>query len=54
MRVKRTRQYEAELRNIIRYIHQDKPSAAKKFKNDLDKRLIGILENPYMYRASIR
>jgi plasmid stabilization system protein ParE len=53
MNLKRTKQYVSELQSILKYIHKDKPSAAKKFQEELDKHLLVVLENPYMHRASL-
>jgi plasmid stabilization system protein ParE len=53
MNLKYTKQYKTELQNILRYIHKDKPIAAKNFKDELGKHLHTMLDNPYMYRASL-
>ncbi len=37
----------------IEYIANDSPSRAKKFKNDLMKRIQKIPSNPYLFRKSI-
>jgi len=41
------------LENQIKFIALDKPTAAKKFKNDILIALKSILPNPYLYRKSI-
>ena len=43
----------AALLNQIDYIAKDKPSAARKFKNDLLKNITKDLEQPFNYRKSI-
>jgi len=45
--------FSKQLKNIIKYIAQDKPSASMKFKNEL-KEYINLLPNhPFKYRKSI-
>lgn len=41
-----------QLKQIIEYIAQDKPSASMKFKNELKKSINLIPNNPIMYRQS--
>ena len=41
-----------QLKQIIEYIAQDKPSASMKFKNELKERINLIPDNPIMYRQS--
>jgi plasmid stabilization system protein ParE len=41
------------LENQIEYISSDSPERARKFKNDLLKRIKEIPKNPYKYRKSI-
>ncbi len=41
------------LENQIEYISLDSPTRARRFKNDLLKRIKEIPENPYMFRKSI-
>ena len=41
------------LENQIKFIALDKPTAAKKFKNDILIALKSILPNPYLQRKSI-
>jgi len=45
--------FSKQLKQIIEYIAQDKPSASMKFKNDLKENINLILTNPIMYRKSI-
>lgn len=41
------------LENQIEYISLDSPQRARKFKNDVLKRIAEIPQNPYKYRKSI-
>ena len=41
------------LENQLDYIAQDNPSAAKKFKKDLTKRIKDVPANPLRYRKSV-
>jgi plasmid stabilization system protein ParE len=43
----------ARLENQIDFIAMDSPSRARKFKNDLLKKIKAIPKNPYQYRKSI-
>lgn len=43
----------ARLENQIDFIAMDSPSRARKFKNDLLKKIKSIPKNPYQYRKSI-
>ena len=45
--------FSKQLKQILEYIAQDKPSASMKFKNDLKERINLIPSNPIMYRESI-
>ncbi|MHB0993170.1 MAG: hypothetical protein B7Y23_03150 [Sulfurovum sp. 16-42-52] len=45
--------FSSELKQILEYIAQDKPSASMKFKNDLKESLNLLLNNPTMHRESI-
>jgi len=42
-----------QLKQIIEYIAQDKPSASMKFKNELKESINLLPSNPIMYRKSI-
>jgi len=42
-----------QLKEILEYIAQDKPSASMKFKNDLKERINLLPNNTIMYRESI-
>ena len=44
--------FSKQLKQIIEYIAQDKPSASMKFKNELKERINLIPNNPIMYRQS--
>ena len=45
--------FSKQLKQILKYIAQDKPSASMKFKNELKKKINLIPDNPYKYRKSI-
>jgi len=45
--------FSKQLKQILEYIAQDKPSASMKFKNELKKNINLIPNNPYKYRKSI-
>ena len=45
--------FSKQLKQIIEYIAQDKPSASMKFKNDLKENINLLSNNPTMYRKSI-
>ena len=42
-----------QLKQILKYIARDKPSASMNFKNELKKKINLIPDNPYKYRKSI-
>ncbi|MBN2824700.1 MAG: type II toxin-antitoxin system RelE/ParE family toxin [Campylobacterales bacterium] len=44
--------FSKELKDILRYIANDKPSASLKFKNELQQKLKVLIEHPYRYRES--
>ncbi|MGM0623646.1 MAG: type II toxin-antitoxin system RelE/ParE family toxin [Campylobacterota bacterium] len=45
--------FSKQLKEILEYIAQDKPSASMKFKNDLKESINLLPSNPIMYRESI-
>jgi plasmid stabilization system protein ParE len=45
--------FSKQLKKILEYIAQDKPSASMKFKNDLKENINLLPSNPIMYRESI-
>ncbi len=53
MKIKFTKSFKDKLNSQIEYIANDKPKAARKFKNDLLLKVSKIPEMPYMYRKSI-
>ncbi|KIM11711.1 MAG: hypothetical protein KU38_05935 [Sulfurovum sp. FS08-3] len=53
MVIVRTQEYQKELLAILKYIADDKISASKKFKKDLDEQIAKIPDFPYKYRKSI-
>jgi len=44
--------FSKQLKQVIEYIAQDKPSASMKFKNELKESINLIPNNPIMYRQS--
>jgi plasmid stabilization system protein ParE len=52
MRIINNPNFLKELKNILRYIANDKPSASVKFKNELKENIKDIIDYPYMYPAS--
>lgn len=52
MTIKKDKKYLLALFAIVRYIAQDKPSAAKAFAKELDKHILNLLQFPYKYRQS--
>jgi plasmid stabilization system protein ParE len=53
MKIERTEKYQAELLAILRNIANDKITASKKFKTDLNKQIKNIPNFPYKHRKSI-
>lgn len=53
MKVIRKRQFLVALKEILRYIALDKPSAAENFLFEFDRRIDALPENPFLYRKSI-
>jgi len=53
MRIFRNEEYKFELQNILRYIANDKISASREFKKELDREIRDIPNFPYKYRKSI-
>jgi len=53
MTIKRTEKYQTELLAILRNIANDKITASKKFKTDLNKQIKNIPNFPYKHRKSI-
>ena len=49
----RTEEYQKELLIILKHIANDKITASKKFKNDLNEQLANIPNFPYKHRKSI-
>ncbi|PHQ65396.1 MAG: plasmid stabilization protein [Sulfurimonas sp.] len=52
MRIINNPDFSKELKNILIYIANDKPSASKKFLKELKDNIKLILDNPYMYPPS--
>ena len=48
----RTEEYQKELLAILKHIAEDKITASRKFKKDLNKQISKIPEFPYKYRQS--
>jgi len=53
MQIKRTKEYQSELRTILKYIAKDKPSASMNFKQELNKQISDIPSFLYKHRKSI-
>ncbi|NOZ90449.1 MAG: type II toxin-antitoxin system RelE/ParE family toxin [Epsilonproteobacteria bacterium] len=52
MKIIYTHIFKTELRDILIYIAQDKPSASLNFKNELKAYINEIPDNPFKYRQS--
>jgi len=52
MRIINNPDFSKELKDILRYIANDKPLASVKFKKELKESLENIIDNPYMYPPS--
>jgi plasmid stabilization system protein ParE len=52
MQIKRSRKFLNQLLNILEYIAQDKLSASKKFKKELDLEIDSLTNFPFKYRKS--
>ncbi len=52
MRIINNPDFSQELKQILKYIANDKPSASKKFSKELKDNTKLILDNPYMYPPS--
>jgi plasmid stabilization system protein ParE len=52
MLVNRTRKYQSNLLEILKFIAQDKMSASKNFKNELDELINNLPSFPFKYRKS--
>jgi len=53
MKIIRTEAYQKELLSILKYIANDKITASRKFKKDLNEQIAKIPNFPYKYRKSI-
>lgn len=53
MKIKFSASFRKKLSHQIQYISQDKPKAARNFKNDLFQEIKKIPHSPYSYRKSI-
>jgi len=53
MQIQRTKEYQSELRTILRYIAKDKLSASINFKQELNKQILDIPNFLYKHRESI-
>jgi len=53
MKIVRTQEYQSELLLILRYIANDKVSASKIFRRELNKYINNIPTFPYKYKQSI-
>ncbi len=52
MRIINNPDFSQELKEILKYIANDKPSASKNFSKELKNNTKLILDNPYMYPPS--
>ena len=52
MRIINNPDFSKELKDILKYIANDKPSASKKFSQELKDKTTSIIDNPYMYPPS--
>ena len=52
MRIINNPNFSKELKNILQYIANDKPSARIKFKKELKENIKNIIDNPYLYPPS--
>ena len=53
MKITRTQKYQSELLEILKYIANDKISASKAFRTELNKQINNLPTFPYEYRKSI-
>jgi len=53
MIIRRTEEYQKELLIILKHIANDKITASRKFKKDLNEQIANIPNFPYKYRKSI-
>jgi plasmid stabilization system protein ParE len=53
MKIKVTKNFSNKLNSQVNYIAKDKPSAARKFKEEIMLRIKGIANRPYQNRKSI-
>ena len=53
MKIKYTSEFNSKLAEQVKYIAKDKPSAARKFKNDIISKTNDISKMPYSNRKSI-
>ncbi|MEA1915691.1 MAG: type II toxin-antitoxin system RelE/ParE family toxin [Campylobacterota bacterium] len=53
MTITRTQEYQKELLVILNYIANDKITASRKFKKDLNEQIVNIPNFPCKYRKSI-
>jgi plasmid stabilization system protein ParE len=53
MKLKFTKGFRDKLNDQVEYIAKDKPTAARRFKNDLISKIKKIPDMPYKYRKSI-
>jgi len=53
MKIKLTIEFNFDLNDIVDFISQDKPLAARKFKIELIKKIQKDLKNPFLFKKSI-
>jgi plasmid stabilization system protein ParE len=53
MTIEKKPKYIFGLMDILLYIKNDKPNAAKKFENELEEKIQNLIDSPFIYRPSI-
>ena len=53
MKIKLTVEFKYDLKEIVDFISKDKPIAARKFKNELNKNIQKDLKQPFLFKKSI-
>jgi len=53
MKIVKTRDYLESLKEVLRYIAQDKKSAALSFNKTLNKKISDLKDFPFMYKVSL-
>ena len=53
MKIKLTIEFNYDLKDIVDFISKDKPLAARKFKNEIIKKIQKDLKQPFLFKKSI-